>query len=361
MVYCFDSFTVGQSNLVPQPSFSSQLHSQQIHAHGLAMLASILSTAGLSLSKVLADLGLQDNGLLSIVDFLRILESFAIEVCDESLHMSKRPLLPGTNDHVLANLSHCDTLLDALQQLASSYNFIHGGAYNRVEVKDREVIYVIDDKDFPYLDDSNNEHIRFNLECVLLYVHGVICSLTQPGLAGLIKLQSRTPHKAQSLLLAAFPTLPIRYAASCYALHYPADLAKIRLHREVNIPLTSAHIYSELQHYRLNEYDNGENFLTKVMMALEDGLHRQEAVAGRLGCSVATLRRKLTDCNTSFRKARERVLNQEAKILLSQQMNLEDIAQKLGFSDARSFNRAFKAWNGQTPRDFVDKIQQPYC
>ena len=354
MLYCLDSFTLGQSKSVPESSFLSQQHPQSIHDHGLTMLTSILAAAGLSLPVVLADLGLQDNGSLSIVDFLRILESFSIELRDESLHMSKRPLLPGTNDHVLANLSRCETLLDALQQLASSYNFIHGGAYNRVEVKDREVVYVIDDHDFPYLDDSSSEHIRFNLECVLLYVHGVICSLSHPQQADLIKVQSRIPSKQQSLLLAAFPNLPIRYTASCYALHYPVELAKIKLRSEQNIPLTSARVYSELQQYLLVEPDSHENLLTKVRSALKAGLHSQEAVADCLGCSVATLRRKLADCNSSFRKAREKFLNQEAKMLLSQQMNLDDIAHKLGFSDARSFNRAFKAWNGLTPRDFVD-------
>ncbi|GAC17934.1 helix-turn-helix transcriptional regulator [Paraglaciecola arctica] len=354
MLYCLDSFSIGQSKLVPDSFFLSHQPPQAIHDHGLAMLTSILAAAGLSLPVVLADLGLKDNGRLSIVDFLRILESFSVELRDESLHMSKRPLLPGTNDHVLANLSRSDTLLDALQQLASSYNFIHGGAYNRVEVKDREVIYVIDDRDFPYLDDSSSEHIRFNLECVLLYVHGVICSLSHPRQVDLKKLQSRASSQKYSLFLAAFPNLPIRYNASCYALHYPVELAKVKLRREQHIHLTSARVYSELKQYLLVEPDSHENFLNKVRTALKAGLYSQEAVADRLGCSVATLRRKLADCNSSFRKARERVLNQEAKMLLSQHMNLDDIAHKLGFSDARSFNRAFKAWNGMTPRDFVD-------
>lgn len=318
------------------------------------MLKSILASAGLSLPRIMDDLGLQERSQLSIVDFLRILESFAIELRDESLHMSKRPLLPGTNDHVLANLSHCNTLLDAMQQLASSYNFIHGGAYNRVEVKDREVIYVIDDRNFPYLDDSNSEHIRFNLECVLLFVHGIICSLCKPIKVELNKLQSRIPCKAQSILLAAFPTLPIRCTAPYYVLHYPVDLINVKLNIENNSLLTSALVYSQLQQALVNEPDSHEHFLAKVISVLEAGFYSQEVVAARMACSVATLRRKLAECNTSFRKVRERVLNQEAKMLLSQHINLDDIAHRLGFSDARSFNRAFKTWNGMTPRDFID-------
>lgn len=328
----------------------------KIRANAMTTLEHILAGAGMSLDEQLRRSGLAHSGELNIVDFLRILESFAVEVCDESLHMSKRPLLPGTNDHVLSNLGKCRSLQDALQELAASYNFIHGGAYNRVERRDRELLYIIDDRQFPYLDDSDPTHIRFNMDCVLLYVHGVVCSLGGHGAANsLLKVQSRADNGDNSVLQAAFSHLPLRFGASSYVLHY--DLAMAEQPLQWQAPLTLSSVYNQLQ-FHLGQSNNDSNLVSKVRGLLEQGIQSQEAVAAELGYSVATLRRKLAQSQSSFRECREQVLNQEAKTLLAQQLALEEVAQRLHFSDARSFNRAFKTWNGVTPRDYMESLSQ---
>jgi AraC-like DNA-binding protein len=46
---------------------------------------------------------------------------------------------------------------------------------------------------------------------------------------------------------------------------------------------------------------------------------------------------------------RHAVLNESAKLRLSGSSQIGDIAEQLGFSDCRSFSRAFKGWNGVPP------------
>lgn len=355
MLYFAQPSTMGcRFPVTEKQPFSPDL--PMIRANAVSTLAQILSSAGMRLDEQLQKSGLSDATQLNIVDFLRILESFAVEVRDESLHMSKRPLLPGTNDHVLSNLGKCRSLQDALQELAASYNFIHGGAYNRVERRDRELLYIIDDRQFPYLDDSDPMHIRFNLDCVLLYVHGVVCSLGGHAAANsLVKVQSRADNGDNSVLQAAFSHLPLKFGAPCYVLHYQLDMADQPLQWQA--PLTLSSVYNQLQ-FHLGQGNGDNNLVTKVRNLLEQGIQSQDAVAAELGYSVATLRRKLTESHSSFRQCREQVLNQEAKTLLAQQLALEDVAQRLHFSDARSFNRAFKTWNGVTPRDYIEKLQE---
>ena len=71
-------------------------------------------------------------------------------------------------------------------------------------------------------------------------------------------------------------------------------------------------------------------------------------VADALQLSVRTLRRRLSEDGTSFRKLIERTRMQVAQKLLHERgMTVAAVAERLGFSDAQTFLRAFKRWLGQ--------------
>ena len=75
-----------------------------------------------------------------------------------------------------------------------------------------------------------------------------------------------------------------------------------------------------------------------------------EQVAGALQLSVRTLRRRLREDGSSFRAMCERIRVEAAQRLLCEQgMTVSAVAKQLGFSDARTFRRAFKRWLGQVP------------
>jgi AraC-like DNA-binding protein len=78
-----------------------------------------------------------------------------------------------------------------------------------------------------------------------------------------------------------------------------------------------------------------------------------EAVAEQLNITSRTLRRKLTDENTSFLEIKNIARRDTAIHLLSQrQLPIATIAERLGFTETASFSRAFKAWTGTTPQSF---------
>ena len=75
-----------------------------------------------------------------------------------------------------------------------------------------------------------------------------------------------------------------------------------------------------------------------------------DEVAGALQVSVRTLRRRLREDGSSFRELSERIRVETAQRLLREQgMTVTAVAKQLGFSDARTFRRAFKRWLGQVP------------
>jgi AraC-like DNA-binding protein len=75
-----------------------------------------------------------------------------------------------------------------------------------------------------------------------------------------------------------------------------------------------------------------------------------EEVAATLERPSSTFRRQLERSGTSFRKLRDASLAAQAQRLLQRgDLSVEQIASRLGFSDASTFRRAFRKWCGVAP------------
>jgi AraC-like DNA-binding protein len=75
-----------------------------------------------------------------------------------------------------------------------------------------------------------------------------------------------------------------------------------------------------------------------------------EAVAAALGTPPSTLRRRLGHAGSAFRTLRERVLAEQAQRLLARgELGVARVGERLGFSDAAAFRRAFRRWFGTSP------------
>ena len=84
-----------------------------------------------------------------------------------------------------------------------------------------------------------------------------------------------------------------------------------------------------------------------------------EAVAARLHMTARTLRRKLDEEGTSFRKMVDELRMQVAiKYLRDTELTVDDIADALGFSEATVFRRAFRRWTGGGLREFRSQDHQ---
>jgi AraC-like DNA-binding protein len=78
-----------------------------------------------------------------------------------------------------------------------------------------------------------------------------------------------------------------------------------------------------------------------------------DAVASDLHMSGRTLRRKLKEEKTSFRKVADQLrMDMAIKYLRDSELTVEDIASTLGFSDAANFRHAFRRWTKASPHEF---------
>jgi AraC-like DNA-binding protein len=106
----------------------------------------------------------------------------------------------------------------------------------------------------------------------------------------------------------------------------------------------------------LDELQRCTGVVSNVRQLLMSRLMRDmslEDVAGELGVSVRTLRRRLTDRGTSYRQIVDDLRREVAiKYLRDTDMTVEDVAFTLGFNDAANFRRAFRRWTSATPQFF---------
>lgn len=78
-----------------------------------------------------------------------------------------------------------------------------------------------------------------------------------------------------------------------------------------------------------------------------------ESTAAHFALSKRTYNRKLTDEGTSFKLLLQQVKSEVAKkMIIDRQMSISATAEALGYSDVSSFNKAFKSWYGQSPKQW---------
>lgn len=87
-----------------------------------------------------------------------------------------------------------------------------------------------------------------------------------------------------------------------------------------------------------------------ILVTLPIEQARLKCVAEKLNLSERSLRRKLAEANTSFQTILVGLKQALAEEYLGKtNLTIEQIADKLGYSDAASFSHAYKRWHGVAP------------
>lgn len=268
---------------------------------------------------------------------------------DETASLSTRALLPGSTRLVLSQMPRELCLAEAAGRVADAYNVLHGGRFNEVARRGGAVLFRVDDRSFPFAV-SDEAEIHGAMERTLLFIHALLCLLLPDAPAALRGVSLR---RASGPATVPFGRLArLRYGASVYALRYDAGLADRIVSRPPTDRLTyEAAVRTQVEIVRAATVAGGPSATDQARRALWGGASRQDEVAAALGVSPATLRRRLAGDGTCFRELRAEVLTAQARPLLAGALDLSDVAARLGFADVRSFNRAFKAWTGQTPNE----------
>lgn len=151
-------------------------------------------------------------------------------------------------------------------------------------------------------------------------------------------------------------------------LRFDADAASLRFDSEI---LTAPIMRDEddLAAYLKNSpagllehRDYATSLPDQVRRILEQGLKgtwpRGDDIAARLAMSPQTMRRKLGEHHTSMREIKDEILRDTAIASLARgQESVEELSQRLGFSERSAFTRAFRRWTGSTPGVYRRSIE----
>ena len=146
------------------------------------------------------------------------------------------------------------------------------------------------------------------------------------------------------------------------------DVEFNQLHNEISIPIdiskeklisanSAVHIIYEEQCERLlrdlNKIENFSAATRRILLQAGDDFPDIKKVAYKLHISESTLRRRLKEESSSYRKICDEVRDILAKkYLTTTNLTISDIAMLLNYSEAASFRRAFERWNKLTPNDY---------
>lgn len=141
-------------------------------------------------------------------------------------------------------------------------------------------------------------------------------------------------------------------AHNCIVIHKSLLSLPIRQGTPELKPTLQQHAKAELEQLQANSSFTQEvTHCIRQLMQL--GTVSQEAVAEQLNTSTRTMQRKLKDEGASYQGVLANEKRHRAEFLLkNSQYSLSEISEQMGFTEASSFTRSFKAWSGMTPGEF---------
>lgn len=176
-----------------------------------------------------------------------------------------------------------------------------------------------------------------------------------PAMDAEIRINFKEP--AYYARCASLLPCPIRYGQPHHQLRFPAALLASPL---VMADATASELAREQCERELAALST-QPLVSRVRALLGEDLANMpdlDSVASRCCMSSRSLKRKLAEHGVSFSELVAAIRREEAQLLLAEgRLSVEQIAARLGYRDPANFTRAFKAWTGETPRQYRDQVR----
>tara|TARA_R110002050_G_scaffold86731_2_gene184111 strand:+ start:156 stop:1229 length:1074 start_codon:yes stop_codon:yes gene_type:complete len=243
-------------------------------------------------------------------------------------------------------LSECRTGRDALSQLRRYYPLISDSHPPDVFIGQQAVKVVF------YVSDGTPHARQTRAELVAAGIHDVGSRLGSGfyNITG-IGFQQPPPHYREQL--DRYFGVPVRYGESCNWISFSSDY----LDKSMKKAMPFLETMLEGAEVPWRSEDTERPFSRKLRHILYYWPTclpmTKEAVADLLGTSARTLTRRLQEEGSQFSELSKHCrLVRAAAALKRTSKDVQQLANELGFSDRRGFERAFKQWTGQTPAAF---------
>jgi AraC-like DNA-binding protein len=241
---------------------------------------------------------------------------------------------------------NCATLREAIQ-VGSRYSRLHDdGVRSRLIEEESTATLEIHGGNPNSSAIANDFQVASVLKRLGLFVHETVIPL---------EVRMRHEQATDPVEYARLFRAPVRLGAEHNAIVLQRELLDARAQRPNPALLASFH---QKVDQMMSDLERGDTFVGKVRRLLvdrlEDGLGVAEA-ARRLHLSEATLRRRLADEGTTYKRIVDTVRKEQALAYLDARLQPTEVGYRVGFSNAGAFGKAFRRWTGSSPIQYKER------
>lgn len=280
----------------------------------------------------------------------KLLSYVGYELNDELYGTGSRKVGSGTTELILTKAMRARTLGEAMDSIPSAINLVFPDIKFSVKRRLNELHFSMR---FP---EPCTEAQQIFLELNCFPFHSIFRWLTGAELEVLRFRTARSRPSRATHLLAMFDC-KLLFEGEGVDVVYSRDVESLPI-RALNLDDWRADTY-QIFNGDLIRHKNrfsASKLQIHVENALKNGIVSQELIASSVAMSVATLRRKLSQERVSFRELRDKVFREKCHGYLQAGLTIEDIAFRLGYTDASSFRRSFRRVFGHSPAQYRHHI-----
>jgi len=306
--------------------------------------APALQAAGLSAQQ------LSDNTLRLPLDVHeRLLEHFCQHSGDPLFGLNAARFVLPNSWNVLGYITmNCATLGDAMSRIMPFEKLVGDMGTSRIEMAAGHVQLIWSCR---HRRPDIRRHLVENvLASWLLYARWIADTLLSPSA---VWFEHPRPAEASLSQYETFFGCPVLFQQPCSALVAPVSYLQLPLRQADAQLLRTLEEHAMDLMASLEEAPLALQVKNALRQLLKEGLPRKEQVADLLAMSARTMQRQLQQAGTSYQQILDDLRQELAEhYLLHSDLPIHDISHYLGFTEQRSFHRAFKGRTGMTPGEF---------
>ena len=322
------------------PLLKYLLYGEQL---GLAS-APALAAAGLEAAQ------LNDTSLrLPMEVHERLLDYFCQHSGDPLFGLNSARFVKPSSWNVLGYITmNCATLGEAMGRIMPFEKLVGDMGTSRAEVAGDQVQLIWSCRH--QRPDIRRHLVENVLASWLLYARWIADSELSPSV---VWFEHSRPEQAELAQYEALFGCPVRFEQPCSALVAPLEYLQLPLRQSDPRLLKTLEDHAQGMMAALADAPLALQVKSALRQWLKHGVPRKEQVAEQLALSVRTLQRQLQQAGTSYQQLLDDVRQELAEhALLHSEQSLQEISDSLGFSEPRSFHRAFKQRTGLTPAQY---------
>jgi AraC-like DNA-binding protein len=296
-----------------------------------------------SIAPVLLDSAL---ARVSQQQFALLIRALRRALRDELWGLASRPVRPGSFGQCMQHLVRCATLGEALRRGFAFYDLLVEDFVGRVSVHGElaRVQFM--------LRRESDARLDYGVKAFMLFTFGAASWLVARRIP--IVGVDYTAAQMRNTDTSRVYQSPVRYGQPHVGLSFQAHWLQLPL---VQNPQSLREFLASAPASLIVKYRDTSSVTDRIRRLLRRQLGGElpslEEVGDALAVTPQTLRRRLREEGRGFQQIKDDLRRDAAIEYLAQtQLPLIEIANRVGFSEASTFHRAFKNWTGVAPGEY---------